>query len=218
MDKKPIRIRVGLPVYSINDIMPQCAESIKKLEASKLKKYSFEVVTSAGGSSVHLRNFCVTKGIIKRTQKLSDQFDFYLSIDRDVQFEIENVVRAVELLREGVPGVQKLGVVGAAYSPKANFRDRIYAGVYHEIKGFSPPDKWLAFCSSGVKIVDWVGTGFMLIDAKVFDQMKFPYFQVYPVPVKDEVHYITEDIGICLDIAKMGYKIAVDCNNRISHL
>jgi hypothetical protein len=217
MEKKSItRVRVGLPAYTVKNITAICSASVKKLETNRNKNYAFDIVTSTGGSSVHLRNLCVTKGNCKKVQELP--FEYYLSIDADVGFEVQNVIDAIEIFKKGVPGIKKLGVVGGAYSPKGNYVDKIFAGKFGNVFGYSPVEKWIPFGAKGIQKVDWCGTGFMLIDAKVLRQMCFPYFQCYPIDLGEECHYVTEDIGFCMDISKLGYGIAVDCGNRVAHI
>ena len=65
--------------------------------------------------------------------------------------------------------------------------------------------------------VDLVGMGCILIDMRVFDEIKPPYFK-YDSNREDGVVNITEDVEFCKKVRKAGFSIMIDPAIQCNHL
>jgi hypothetical protein len=222
-----IKICVGLAVY--DGKVPQLvSESLRALETynnSHSKKipraFVFEQVTVTGTSSFFGRNLAASKGILKIKQNLP--YDYYLSIDGDIVFTVNSIIRLVEKYRElkkkrfqSLP----IGILGGAYAGRSEKNShKLVAGYFTETKGDAPIEKYLDYDCMDCKEVDWCGTGFMLIPKDVLESLEYPWFRPHIIVKKDEASLSTEDISICMDVKeKLRRSIWVDCSNRVSHL
>lgn len=64
--------------------------------------------------------------------------------------------------------------------------------------------------------VDSVGAACLLVDMKVFNKIKWPYFCFLPNPVPEIPYSIGEDVVFCNKLKQAGYKIYIDtsCTNH----
>lgn len=62
--------------------------------------------------------------------------------------------------------------------------------------------------------VDATGTGCILYDLSIFKKLPYPWFKFQ----KKDGLVIGEDIGLCQDLKRIGYKIMVDTSIEIGHL
>lgn len=220
------KIVVGLPSYD-GRVAPQCKASLEKLQAYNNShsaktphEFSFEIRIKAGSSSLFLRNHAASNGDKRIKQKLN--YDYFLSIDADMAFSVESIIRLVqsfEALQRGKGGTD-VGAIGGAYSGRGSVNSHLLvAGDFDEVAGEIPPSKWLSVETNGLHKVDWCGTGFLLIPKDVLEALEYPWFRSYAIEKKGMAELCTEDVGICMDIAgKLHRTIWVDCDIRIAHL
>jgi hypothetical protein len=214
------KIRIGVATYEPK-FHPETARSLRLLadynkqgEAGGKNPYAFEVSHCYGTSSVFGRNYAAaSKNDCSIRQKLT--YDYLLSIDSDMTFTVENIDYAVSLLKDS----ENAGVVGGAYCGRTVKDSHLLVAGYFEKdhQGSNPLELWLPFTSKGVREVDWIGTGFMLIPKHVLEELDYPWFKLYTIIKDGKANLTTEDIAISMDIKNSGYKILLDCDNRIGH-
>lgn len=66
--------------------------------------------------------------------------------------------------------------------------------------------------------VDACGTGCVLYQTKIFQEMDPPWFEFVQNPDKEKGGVVGEDIWFCHKARKMGYKIMVDTSVKVGHL
>jgi hypothetical protein len=66
--------------------------------------------------------------------------------------------------------------------------------------------------------VDATGTGCLMIDMKVFNDLPYPWFRFSPNPDPRSGGVVGEDFGFCSDLRKKGYQIFVDTSIPAGHL
>jgi len=226
----PIKIRIGIPLYD-GKVKAECKRSIDAVIAYNDQKtaqnpnpFIFEIVPMVGTSSFFARNKAAGGGSQKTRQIVP--FDYYLSLDGDISFSIDNIIRLVKKYEE-IKKHQKhdtsdlpIGIIGAAYGGRgAGIEHKIVAGQFDEVPGNIPHEKWVAYDCMAYKCVNWVGTGFMLIPKDVFDSLPYPWFRPHVITIGDESELATEDIAICMDVQmQLKRSIWIDCSNRVAHL
>lgn len=60
-----------------------------------------------------------------------------------------------------------------------------------------------------------VATGFMMINMKVFDKMKVPYFDAW---IDDKGNHYTEDVDFCRKAAEAGFDVYCDPTIKMGHI
>lgn len=117
-----------------------------------------------------------------------------------------------------------------------NMDEKVAVGVYAMKK---PDEQWYAVWKDGVLVkdldrfrgpveVDYAGTGFMMIDRSVFEEMDAPEYDgpgpeglrkekaFFDTGVVDEV-YVSEDYWFCMKWREMGGKIVAHPGVRLKH-
>jgi hypothetical protein len=67
--------------------------------------------------------------------------------------------------------------------------------------------------------VDWIGAGFSLVAANVYEQLELPYYENLVVPFDDgkKVLQLSEDLGFSLKLNQAGIPIHVDASIVAEH-
>ena len=200
---------MGLPVYD-GKLCKQTADTIQKLKACK--EIDFDVVSVTGVQSYRGRNVSA-KAIADGGGGLAKQkmpYDYLLTMDSDMAFDVSNVKRLIALEKD---------IVGGAYGSRDGSHDKIVAGYWDKIPGSSPQNKWLNFYDFGLKEVDWCGTGSLLIKKEVLETMEYPYFTLELTIDENGCRELaSEDFSFCMNAKKAGFKIFCDLDNRFAHL
>ena len=203
-----LKIRVGIPSYDGKVTAPTQA-TINKLSTNK--EYNFEVMKVSGTFCSLARDISSLPvpsqggGKIKQVMP----YDYYLAMDSDTAFDIDNVKRLLAADKD---------IVGGAYAYRSGFPDNIVAGMFDSVPGESPKEKNFKFWEHGLRECDWCGAGCMLIKKHVFETLDFPYWRNRIVVKGDMANQTTEDIGFCMAAKEAGFKIWIDLDNRIAHI
>jgi hypothetical protein len=220
-----IQIHVGIPLYN-GKVHPKTQESLvsldhynKSFSKEKPGDYSFSLARVVGTSSLFARNIAAGKGCKKVDQILD--YDFYLSLDGDIGFTIDSILRLVRKyneLKESEIG-KNIGIIGAAYNGNDfNTEDKLIAGKFSDMPGISTIDLWIPLSCTECIEVDWIGTGFMLVAKDVLESLPYPWFRSHVILNKYESEMPTEDICICMDVkSKLSRSIWCDGSNRVIH-
>jgi hypothetical protein len=205
------RIRVCVPYPNHGAMKKKTSESLKILAACP--DVFVEVLEVQGSSISHSRNAGIIGGgkSVCVKQKFSD-FDYYLSLDADIAFTPEQLLKLIGLDKD---------VVGGAYIFRQD-ADKLVAGYFSNYGTVEFAD-FLNATATGVKEVDWIGGGFTLIKAKVLEAMDFPYYREeivnYTAKSGDECGvWVGEDVGFCMGAKRAGFKIYCDCDCKVEHL
>lgn len=145
-----------------------------------------EMFSCTGSILPDVRHICVAEAVKWDATHM-------LFLDDDMHFPRDTLHR---LLKHNLP------VVGANYVrrtfpciPTAYNKERT-GPVYTDIS------------STGLEEVSHVGTGVMLIDMRVFDQIELPYFELRPEPGK--IKPKGEDVYFCHKLGEAGIPVFVD--------
>jgi hypothetical protein len=215
------QIVIGLPLYQLSDLRTmtqKCLQKVNEYNNQKEKEYEFDIRQVTGTSSLFARNYCASNMQEQTKQKIP--YDYYLSIDGDMAFSVDSIIRLVEKYEDIKGEGKNIGIIGAAYAGRGNENaDKIVAGNFCEVPGIAPSNLWLPYSCIECKEVDWVGTGFMLIPKDVFEALPYPWFRSYVVSKDNLSSLTTEDLSICMDVKqKLNRSIWVDASNRIAHI
>jgi len=141
------------------------------------------------------------------------EFDFYLALDADVSFKLDDVRKLI---------AHDLDIVGGAVIPR-RLPSKFSAGHWHNGDYRFTDDDYLSNTTTGLVEVDWIGMGFTLIKRDVFRKMRYPWFRDYIYEYKNPksgklcVSVGGEDITFCKQAGDLGYKIYCDCDCRPVH-
>jgi hypothetical protein len=203
-----IKIRVGIPSYDGKLTVPT-QETVNRLRACT--DIDFEIIQISGTFCYRARNISslavVKDGGGKIKQVLP--YDYYLAMDADVAFDVQNIKRLLAKERD---------IVGGAYPLRAGRTDLVVAGCWDSIPGSSSWEKWLRVYNTGLVEVDWCGAGCLLVKKEVLEKMNYPYWIHRTVVIGELADHTSEDIGFCMTAKELGYKIYCDLDNRIAHI
>lgn len=165
-----------------------------------------------GLSLLRLQGYCLAKGDILPYVQLktgsviaelrnhlvrdalkSEQTTHILFIDDDQMFPADTLER---LIARDKP-IIGANIVRKEANPRTNSRNKAPEGVDGGVCWTKPSD-------TGIKEVDYVGTGLMLIKREVFEAMNDPWF-VYDVEKKTG-----EDVSFCHKAQEIGYNVYID--------
>lgn len=205
-----MRLKVGVPYAKHGRITDATINSLKALENHH--DIETRIILQASSNIPRARNAMINgekTNLIK--QELSD-FDFFLCVDADTGFTVENVEQLLAHDSE---------IVSGAY-PHKHDKSRLTAGWFSDIEGLSPMEKRVGLDATGLFEVDWAGAGFLLIKREVLERSPYPWF------TSEEVHYstkegqcaqlVSEDIGFCMKMRRNGEKILFDADCRVEHV
>ena len=124
-----------------------------------------------------------------------------LYVDSDIAFDVNHVEALV---------AAKVPVITGSYEKDG----RVVAGRWGNFPGNNKC--WLAPGGQGRLSIEWCGTGFLLVQRSVFDQLHKPYFY-YPV-VPEFSDYASYDIGFSINCTRNGVPIEIDRSVRLDHV
>lgn len=120
-------------------------------------------------------------------------------IDTDLTYHPDGIIRLLNHNKEMVAGGYKMKTSDSKGTVKI-LKDGQYVNVDN-------PPKVLFQC-------DVAPCGFMLIDMRVFDKIKFPYFS----PDYDSQDIVTEDVYFCRKVKEAGIDIWCDGSLELGHI
>ncbi len=155
-----------------------------------LNALSYQNVVLGSLNQVPSRASLIQKGRhLAVVKALESRMDKLLFIDSDMTFPYDTALRLLD---------SKKSIVGCTYSRR---RAPHVPTAKYEDKNWVYPKK-----GGGVVEVHRIGTGVLLVDMRVFQNMKPPYFNTGWGPNG----FIGEDTMFCSKAQKMGYKIHCD--------
>jgi hypothetical protein len=185
-------MRLCVSVISGGQVKPQTISSIiTSFNDLTCEKH---LIFPVGGYPDHNRNLSVKMARESHSSHL-------MFIDQDMQFPRDGIKKLIELNKSicganynqrGMPltSTMKIEVDGKLYSGGLEF----------------PNEPFTVYA---------LGTGFMLIDMDVFNNLEFPWFQVVEDP--DPKEFTTEDVYFCKQAGKK-YEIWCDPSIKVGHI
>lgn len=160
-----------------------------------MEKPSYTFIHADNGPIDTLRNDIVEKALAERATHL-------LMCDVDQVYDKNTVTK---LLSHKLPVVS--AKVNRRYPPFDPIMLRLTSDGYKPmgIGDYEP---------GSLVEVDATGTGCILYDLSIFKKLPYPWFKFQ----KKDGLVIGEDIGLCQDLKRIGYKIMVDTSIEIGHL
>ena len=198
-------IRVGLPNY--NGICPETEHTLTALK--RATQWTVDLKIVSGTYPAKARNTAITLDK-SHAKKQHFDFDYFLSMDADMAFDISNLERLI---------AHNLDIVSMAYVGRTDaLCNYIMAGSWSSTPGISHMDNWIPVYEHGIIKCDWVGMGACLIKKAVLEKMEHPYFRHSVIDNGESANEVTEDWGFCIAAKNAGYAIYVDCDNRAAHI
>jgi len=208
------RIRAIVP-YAHESVIPRrVRESLSRLK--KCDEIEVEILEACGASISVNRNQSITKKDTRIRQELND-FDYAMQIDSDIEFQVDDVLRLLKRAKD-----EPCSIISGFYQFRADQNLGVAGSFKNNYPGHFANEDFLKWNETGLKIVDWVGAGFLLINKEVLEFMDFPWFvEGYVEYRQDGVGHSAwygEDVGFCIAAKRANYKIFVDCDVKVNHL
>lgn len=197
-----INVKVCTPVKSGK---PKNIHLLQALDNFQDSNYSFKYHTCAGTYIFRNRNALVNNAQSQAVKQKLNGWDFYLFIDSDIFFSLDQVFGLLN---------RRVSIVGGAYESREG--PYFEAGQFHSQYPGLIKSKY-SFDTEGLKTVDFVGAGFLLVRREVFEDLEYPWFQHPILRIGDNAEVVGEDVAFCMAAAKKFYKIHCDFGIRPKH-
>ena len=162
-----------------------------------MEKPDFNYIPINGGPVDEMRNL-----IVREAQQLG--CTHLIMMDTDMVYHHKTLTRLM---------AHRLPVVGALcfrrYPP---FDPLMFRG---DINAYELIEEWE---NNSLVEVDATGTGCLMFDMSIFDALPYPWFRFRNNPDPRSLGIVGEDIGLCSDLRRKGYKIFVDTAIPAGHL
>lgn len=205
-----MKLKVGVPFAKHGRVTDGTLQSIQSLVQSQ--EFEVETVFKQGSNLPRARNAMINgeqSNLIK--QKLDD-FDYYLCVDADTGFTVDNVKQLV---------AHDLPIVSGACLLKHD-DTRVAAGWFKDAPGISPTDSRVKAGTTGLFEVDWAGAAFLLLKREALERMPYPWFTCIEIQYKSSegscAQVTSDDIGFCIKAKQSGEKVMLDADCRVDHL
>lgn len=209
LNQGSVMIKVCVPYPNHGQILPQVEEALSLLEESDL---DVNITRTQGSNIIRARNAAINEEKSDLTRQKLPNFDYFLSVDSDVVFTVDNVKRLIS---------HNLDIVGGLYSNKNN-RQLAVAG-YLTAVGSVSYDRLVLSVGSGIKRVGYTGGGFLLISKRALENIEYPWFRYETISYLDnngDMHQqqTSDDIGFAINASRCGFPIYLDCDCKLEHL
>ncbi len=192
-------IRVVIPFYTEFEAAKECLRSMREAGME------FDVAAAQGVYIYGARNRGVNGGMNqKRVQAPLPGYSHFLFMDSDTSGTADHVQGLLDL---------KVPVAACPYLCHAP-KDTYQTGEITLIGQVASQD---SAKTKGVKARSFVGGGFLLVEAMVFQHLAYPWFHHRMVERYDFREQCGEDVGFCLALREAGYKILVDFDHPVAH-
>jgi GT2 family glycosyltransferase len=183
-----VRLAIGIPLS-----WPFCHSDFFDSFTMLRKPVGTEIIRAQSGPIQEMRNTIAMQALAKECTHL-------LFLDADMVYP-ENTI-------ESLLAVGKRLVGGLTFKRWPPFNPILYIGEPYETT-------FLEDVPEGIVQVTSTGTGCLMIDCTVFDEIEYPWFEFDKTK---ENHPVGEDINFCYKAGEKGIKIYVDCDVKTEHL
>lgn len=205
-----MKLKVGIPFAKHGRITDATLKSIRDLKESN--EFDVDIIAQQGSNVPRSRNAMINGELSNQVSQQLDGFDYFLCVDADTGFTVDNVKQLL---------AHEADIVSGAYVHKHNSQ-RFVAGWFGEIEGISPMENRVALDRSGLFEVDWCGAGFMLLKREALQTMPYPWFTCieiqYTSPEGKCAQVTSDDLGFCMKARQNGMKILFDADCRVDHV
>ena len=230
VEEKPKKIKVVLAVPG-NDFSSKAFVSWINTLNVLWNQGKYDIVVSPGISSyvtfARIQTFgaSVLRGIEQKPFN-GLEFDILLSIDTDIIFSAEQVMDIIDgaLKKKVVAGMYRMSdLKNYAFVKDWDVEYFLENGTFE----FSTPEsieEWKkTHPNERYMDVAYSGMGFFAIHSSVLNNLTYPYFAGEIFEIKDKNgklirEMFSEDVCLCKNIQKLGYKVWIDTNIRVGHL
>lgn len=191
-------IRIGLPLpYYI-----QCPgmESVTAV----CRDPDIDAVIKIGANIWQLRNASVNDSVSSQIRQRV-KWDYFLSVDADISFTRSDIDRLIS---------RRLDIVSGAYNRRDNPR-YIHAGNWEIAPGIRG-DSVMSH-ETGIKKVDWVGGGFLLVSREALEIMEYPWWRSELIRYGNNQEATSADFGFCMNAKRNNIDVVVDMDTRVKH-
>lgn len=205
-----MKLKVGIPYAKHGRVTEGTLNSLDAL--SRSKEFETEVFFQQGSNVPRARNAMINGEANNLIHQKLEGFDYFLCIDADTGFTVENVKQLVS---------HDLPIVSGACLHKHD-KDHVAAGWFKGIEGVSPMSARVKAGTTGLFEVDWVGAAFMLLKRDTLEQLPYPWFTCMEIPYQGPegpcAQVTSDDIGFCIKARRNGQTIMLDADCRVDHL
>jgi len=229
MDLYKNRIVVGVPSYNgtLSKVTTRSLTDLINYENYNTgigkEGFEFDIRICNNLPTAQARNKTIT-GTDAVKKEYVFQEKFYLSLDADIGFSVEQLVYLIGL---------DLNIIGIPYKfrqPKnsaGNLQKKLVCGFWDTVQGAGYLNKETVLNdldttnkdNAEIITVDWIGAGFLLIKNTVINKIGFPYFTNRIIENKKDGTVMTagEDISFCLAARENGFAVNCLLNERVEH-
>ncbi len=205
-----MKIKIGVPYAKHGRITETTLASLTDIAGCD--DLEVEIVTQQGSNVPRARNAMINGEKSNLIHQELSGFDFFLCVDADTGFTVDNVKQLV---------AHDLDIVSGAYAHKHD-SSRMVAGWFSGVEGLSSMKDRVTPDKTGVFEVDWAGAGFMLIKRETLERMPYPWFSPVEVKYQSEqgtcAQVTSDDFGFCMKARRHGEKIMLDADCRVDHV
>lgn len=198
-----MRVRVCVAYHG--QLHPACKPGLDALRACK--DIQFDIETRHTSVIAMTRNHMINDNNSNLIyQKLTLGYDGYLVVDDDIAFTLQDVLRVIAHDKDACHAPYKLHNTPSLFD----------CGKFHAMyPGFI--SERFPSTATGLTRVDWAAAGFAYYRASVFENLEYPWYRHPIIRVKKSAETASEDIGLCLNLRRHGYKIWCDFDVHIDH-
>lgn len=189
------RILIAVPTFE--NILPDTFKSIYNLEIPENYICDFDFIK--GYDCARARNEIAKKA-------LENNYDYILMVDSDTIIPKDALINMLYDPKEMCLGIYPRKNTSTGQTECFKLGQKDYIDVYH----YEDIDK---FTDNYIEIKGG-GLGCALIDTKVFNNIKFPYFKYV---IYDSGAVLSEDNYFCSQLTAANYKIFMNTNVRCGH-
>lgn len=205
-----MKLKVGIPYAKHGRVTEETLNSLNALTNSG--DFEVEVVFQQGSNVPRARNAMINGEQSNLIRQTLEGFDFFLCVDADTGFTVDNVRQLVG---------HDLPIVSGACMHKHE-ATRIAAGWFRDQEGISPMTARVEAGATGLFEVDWVGAGFLLLKREALERIPYPWFTCieisYDTPDGPCAQISSDDMGFCMKARRHGETIMLDADCRVEHV
>jgi len=176
------------------------------------------ILSNSYDSNVYyVRQKCLGPDVLKgKHQKPFDgklNYDYLMWIDSDMVFTPEDFKALLDMNKDIASGIYKMvDQVQYATVEKYNTQE------YKDNGKFTFLNDEILTTKPNIFPVEYTGFGWMLIKKGVIESMEYPWFRPEWMNFGNGIEdFTSEDVGLCINVKKKGYKIYVNKKVHIGH-
>jgi hypothetical protein len=176
------------------------------------------ILSNSYDSNVYyVRQKCLGPDVLKgKHQKPFDgklNYDYLMWIDSDMVFTPEDFKALLDMNKDIASGIYKMvDQVQYATVEKYNTQE------YKDNGKFTFLNDEILTNKPNIFPVEYTGFGWMLIKKGVIESMEYPWFRPEWMNFGNGIEdFTSEDVGLCINVKKKGYKIYVNKKVHIGH-